>query len=468
MSNDRRVLPLVLFLSLVTAPARAEVLVRWDLDRVPSRESLGIAALVIPASKPEVVQEAAAKGFRVYLEVAAAALPGLGTPPEWVGGVVVRGTASPQQLDEVRRRLRSPGARVLSVDERGVWPHVRLNWVTMRNNVLQVSSRTAQPWIDSNAVFTRIAGARSGDGPLLLSYAWEPITVADTHRGPALENYLVAVAEAGSFGSDLVLPLHEGFQNDLLMGKPVARAEWQEIRRYLEFYSGDLPSRYRRVSNVAVIAADPMGSVEILRLLSRHNLPFELVTPDALRGDGGLKAFDLVIVLDPLEEAQAGPLAAFAKGGATVVLNGPAPRAQWAGAVQVLENDRQVTYSLGGGRLVTLRDPIADPDEFARDVRDLLGPDRRVVDVWNGITVMLAPYEEPGGDTVMITALNYAHQAQPIQVRVKGLFSTGHYESPESAPVLLPLRHRNGHTEFVLPALRVGGRVFLDHGDQPR
>jgi hypothetical protein len=150
------------------------------------------------------------------------------------------------------------------------------------------------------------------------------------------------------------------------------------------------------------------------------------------------------------------------------VLNGPTQGAKWEGAVQLLENDRQVTFSIGRGRLVKLREPIADPNEFAGDVRDMLGRDGRVVDVWNGITVMLAPYEEPGGDTVLVTALNYAHVPQPIQVRVKGTFSHGYYESPESEPALLPLRQRNGHTEFVLPALRVGGRVFLSHEHEPK
>ena len=101
MSNDRRVLPLVLLLSLATAPARAEVLVRWDLDRVPSRESLGVSALVIPASKPEVVQEAAAKGFRVYLEVAAASLPADELDSAMAGMAVAISTASSGRASQV-------------------------------------------------------------------------------------------------------------------------------------------------------------------------------------------------------------------------------------------------------------------------------------------------------------------------------------------------------------------------------
>jgi len=332
--------------------------------------------------------------------------------------------------------------------------------VTLRDNVLQVASRSAQPWLDSNAVFTRIAGTGPGGPPLVLSPAWEPTTVADSHHGPALEDYLVAIAEAGSFGHDLVLPLHEEFERRLLLGQPAARTDWQEIRRYLEFYSWDLPRRYRRISNVAVVTADPMGSIEVLRLLTRHNLPFELVAPANVGGET-LKGFALVIVLDPLRPAQVPALTTFAGGGGTVVLNGPPPGLRWDGSVELVRNDRHVAYHLGEGRVLELLEPVENPDEFAMSMRDVLGPDGRVVDVWNGITVLIAPYEDPGAETVLLSVLDYAHDAQPIPVRVKGTFTLGRYESPESGTLLLPLQRRDGHTEFVLPALRAGGRVFL-------
>jgi hypothetical protein len=465
MSTSRCVLALVLLLSWPRAAAHAEVIVRWDLDQVPPRESLDISTLVIPASKPAAAREAVARGFRVYLEVDVSALPEAPALADGVSGVVVRGSVSAGQLDELR--LRAPGARVLSIDERGMWPHIRLNPVALRDNVLQVASRSAQPWMDSNAVFVRITAPGPNGAPLLLSPAWEPTTVADTRHGPALEDYLVAIAEAGSFGHDLVLRLHEGFERRLLLGQPAARADWQEIRRYLEFYSWDLPRRYRRISNVAVVSADPMGSIEILRLLTRHNLPFEQLAPDDLRAEA-LKGFAIVVLLDPLTPAQIRPLTAFAHDGGTVVLNGPPPGVAWEGAVPLVKNQRHAAYGVGSGRVLELLESIDDPDAFALSMREVLGPERRVVDVWNGITVLVAPYEDANADTVLVTVLDYAHDAQPIPVRVAGAFSSAHYESPESGPALLPLQHRNGHTEFVLPALRVGGRVFLTREHERR
>ena len=460
MSNHRRVLTLVLVLLLPRPSARAEVLVRWDLDHVPSPESLGISTLVIPASKPGAVREAVGRGFRVYLDVDAAALPEAAAIPEGVCGAVVHGGVSRQQVDDLRRRLPAPGARVLPVDDRGLWPHIRLNPVALRDNVLQVASRSAQPWMDSNGVFVRITPAAPGGRALLLSPRWEPTTAADKEHGPAVEDYLVAIAEAGSFGHDLVLPLHEHFARGLLLGEPDARAGWQAIRRYLEFYSWDLPQRYRRVSNIAVVVSDPMGSIEILRLLTRHNLPFELVAPGGPDA-ASLNGFALAIVLDPVTPAQVPPLTAFANAGGTVVLNGPPAGVSWDGAVPMGRNGRHAAYRVGQGRVLELAEAVENPDEFALSMRDVLGPDGRVVDVWNGITVLIAPYENAAGDTTLVSVLDYAHDAQPIPARVKGRFAAATYESPESAPVLLPLQHRGGHTEFVLPAMRVGGRVFL-------
>jgi len=79
--------------------------------------------------------------------------------------------------------------------------------------------------------------------------------------------------------------------------------------------------------------------------------------------------------------------------------------------VQLVKTERHVAYRVGQGRLLELLDPIENPDEFALSMRDVLGPDGRVVDVWNGITVLIAPYEEAAGETVLVTVLDYAHDA---------------------------------------------------------
>jgi hypothetical protein len=386
----------------------ADVLVRWDQADVPPAMSLGISSLVIPAANAAVIEKATAQGYVVYVEDAAA-----------------------QQVTHIRPRDGSPRGKPLTLDTRGTWPHIRTNWVTKNKEVLQVTSRSAQPWIENNAALLRIMRSSQPGVMPLLAYPWKPITVADADRGPAIENYLVAIAEAGSFGGDLLLRLHERFETDLLLGKPEARAGWNEIRRYIEFYSWNLPAKYRPLANIGVVTGEPMRWFELMNLLARHNLPFELIAPGAL-ATRDLTPFTLLIV--PGEAAsQGGVLAEFARRGGTVVT----PK------------------------------QVGDPNRFAFEIRQKLGKDNRIIDLWNGITVIAAPYQEPDGTAVLVTALNYASQPLPVQMRVRGTFSLVHYESPEEPMRLLPYEHRDGFTEFLLPALRIGGRVFLS-GSEPR
>ena len=452
----------VVLLVLLVLPAgiEAEVLIRWDQGVVPSRESLGVSTLLVPGRNRAAVQNALAQGYTVYLEIEAAALAGVTLPSERLAGVVVKGTASPAQLAQLKQRLRSPGARVLSLEDRGKWPHIRTNWVTKRNDVLQVSSRTAQPWIEQNVALVRTAQAAQAGSAPLLAYRWEPITLSQIDEGPGLEDYLVAIAEAGSFGADLVLHLHERFQKDLLLGKPQARGWWAEIRRYIEFYSWDLPGRYRPIANLGVVTSEPMKSFEVMNLLARHNLPFEIMGPRRLASTS-LAAFDLLIVLNPPPGPQLQILLDFARKGGTVVVAGVKGSFPWQGATPLVTTADRVTYQVGEGQIVEELKAVGDPSAFALEMRQLLGRDRRVIDIWNGITVLSASYEEPGGKSVLVTAVNYAHQPLPVQLRVRGTYAQVHYESPEEGLTLLPYLHRDGHTEFLLPALRIGARVFL-------
>jgi hypothetical protein len=217
--------------------------------------------------------------------------------------------------------------------------------------------------------------------------------------------------------------VHERFAKELLLGNPTARAEWKEIRRYLEFYAENLPSRYRPIADVAVVTPDPAKSFEVMNLLARHNVPFALVDP-ARATPELLKRFEFVVAAGTPAESPA--LADVRRRGGSVLAAKP-----------------------------------SDPNGFALEVRRQIGPDKRTVDIWNGITVIAAPYAEPEGKGLLVTLVNYAAQPLPVQVRVRGAFSRAYYESPEQEATLLPVERRGGQTELTIPALRIGGRVFL-------
>jgi hypothetical protein len=428
MAFPGRLLLVLSILLCVPAGARGEVLIRWDQRQIPSRESLGVPGVVVPAGQGETLRAAFAGGYRVYVEADSSALAKF-TPPGGIAGVVVKGKTSAADVSALRRRLGSPAVRIMTLEASGKWPHIRSNWVTKnREGVLQVTGRSAQPWIENNAALVRILRATRPGAIPTLTYAWQPMTVSDADEGPRLEDYLVAIAESGSLGADLVLPLHEQFQRRLLLGQPQARAEWAEIRRYLEFYAWDLTRRYEPAANIGVVSANPTFWFEVMNLLMRHNLPFELIPPAEL-ARRKLDGLQLLIVLEQPDRAGREALAALERAG---------------GLVRIVEGS-------------------VDPNGFALDMRQLLGRERRLIDVWNGITVLTWLYAEPGGTGALLTVLNYAHQPLPIQLRVAGTYAQAQYESPDDPAAYLPVRHRNGFTEFVLPSVRIGGRVFLTH-----
>jgi hypothetical protein len=407
--------------------AGAEVLIRWDLSSVPSPQALGISTLVLPAAQEQGIKQALAQGYRVFVEIDAAKAAAF-SPIEGIAGVIVKGTIAADLREQLAQR-----AKVVRVaDDRGKWPHIRTNWVTRNNDVLQVTNRSSQPWLENNAALIAIAAERLPEGErTLLTYTWQPVTVADLDRGPRLDNYLIAIAEAGSFGADLLLPLHERFERALLAGAPDDRAEWTELRRSIDFYAWNVSLPRQAIANVAVVTGDPMRDFELLNLLARHNLPFVVMPPAKVTSER-LAGIELLIVLDELDQAakqRVQEFAASAKGRTSKVV-------ERAGVP-------------------------ADPNTSALQMRQLLGADRRVVDIWNGITVLVAPYSRPESGDVVLTVVNYAAQPLPVQIRLRGSFSEVQYEAPGEQIMRLPFEVRNGGTEFVLPAVRVGARVFL-------
>jgi hypothetical protein len=459
-------------LAMDVGAAHAEVLVRWDLDQIPPQQALGISTVVGPAGRPAAIRQALGQGYRVLVEIDAAEA-GSFQGVEGAAGVIVKGALSPERLSQLEKRLGGPGRSARVAEVRGKWPHIRTNWVTRNKDVLQVTSRSSQPWLENNEALVRIAGGRDtpGGSPVLLTYTWQPVTVADLDQGPRLENYLVAIAEAGSFGADLLLPLHERFEKALLLGNPDARADWAELRTFIDFYAWNAPIQRQPIANVGVVTADPMRSFEVLNLLARHNLPFTTIAPAAFAAHP-LTSLDLLIVLDDLDGKGEARIAEFATAGGTVLIAGTsavtrgpaaAPGPAWRRSTGVMKAEGRTTYAIGKGRVVEAQAAPADPNTFALEMRQYLGAERRVVDVWNGITVLVAPYGPGGGDGgLLLTAVNYAAQPLPIQVRVRGIFSEVQFEAPGQRAVLLPFEHRNGGTEFVLPALRIGARVFLN------
>ena len=119
-------------------------------------------------------------------------------------------------------------------------------------------------------------------------------------------------------------------------------------------------------------------------------------------------------------------------------------------------------------KLLELSEPVTDPETFAQDIRRLLGTRNVLMNLWNGLTTIAVPYAKPGENVKLIEFINYSGDPLRLQVQVKGSYTSIRYETPEvrCCESLVPIQH-NGFTEFVIPDLRIAGRVHLDGNGAP-
>ncbi|MGH9338053.1 MAG: hypothetical protein ACRD1R_00305 [Acidobacteriota bacterium] len=457
-----QIIDLLIVIFLLAGTARAEIYLRWTQDAVLPQSSLQTRNLVVPwrQGAASVIERAALEGYSVYCEItsenAGAAAASLDSGA--AGLAVSFDGRTIDQPNAVKQKV-AQNSPMLLLNSGGKWPHIRSNMVVKSEGVLRVSSRTSQPWLENNAAWVRIAQTVGPDLAPILTYSWDPINPIEDQQGARVEDYLLAIAEAGALGAGLVLNLDERFQKDLLLGKPRARSSWQELLEYTTFYAWGV-RRYEPVSNVGVVTSNHFIWFEVMNLLARHNVPFRLIPPDQLDRDS-IEDLDLLIFLDPLEEDPARAAAEFARAGKISVVAAPGENLPWQDSRKD-EGEKWISYAQGKGSVIELKEGIVDPDTFALDIRRILGEERRILDIWNGITVLAGLYREPQGSGQLLHLLNYSHHPLSVQVRVKGTFTIVQFESPERPSELLPYEHRNGFTEFTIPWLRIGGRVFLD------
>jgi len=203
-----------------------------------------------------------------------------------------------------------------------------------------------------------------------------------------------------------------------------------------------------------------------MNLLARHNIPFKVLRPTDLKS-GDLEGFEVVVVFAKPDGEACERITEVATHGKTVVLVNAHASYPWQNGRSVRLNEYALSYAVGNGKVLELSEPVTDPETFAQDIRRLLGTQSVLMSLWNGLTTIAVPYGEHGRTVKVIELVNYAEEPLRAQVRVQGSFAAIRYETPEHkcCESLIPVKH-NGFTEFVIPELRIAGRVHLE-ANQP-
>lgn len=438
--------------------------IRWTYPDVPPAKTLGLNDLVISwnGDAASFLESSRKQGYHVYLEVtpqqaSAAAEAGKNI----AAGVLLRVSPSEQiDVDATLQTLRSLYPKLtFLVLHLGKQPQMRGTLVLNKNGVLEVSSPTAQPWLDTNLALVKIEQALHPRQVPLYSFEWELTDSLQKVQGPHVEDYLLAVAEAAAFHADLVLSLHDNLQKALAQNDADGMHLWKQMQDYLEFYSRS-KEPVEPAGNVGVLAGDYKKSYEPINLLARHNIPFRILRPTDLAADR-LKEFDMLVVLASPPQNIKSITDFVARGGTAILVDLPGPY-PWQSSRRVQSGDHWVAYAVGKGRVIELSEPVPDPETFAQDLRRLIDKQKVLISLWNALTTVAVPYRKPHDGVAMLELINYAEDPLRVQVRVKGSFHSIRYATPERGccESLTPIQH-DGFTEFVVPALRIGGRVHL-------
>jgi hypothetical protein len=423
--------------------------------------------LVIPWGADRALVESARKqGYAVYaavrLEQAAAAAEACRAMG--ISGIILEAGENGQKTAEEavnHLRLACPHLSLLISGPGGKQPAMKGSTVITQDGILQVSSPTEQPWIDSNVALVRFDRAFRPTQVPLIDFPWELSDALQQQQGPGTEGYCLAVAEAGAFHSDLLLNLHPNLQKALVRGSAGGWIVWKHVAQYVEFYLKERERPVALQANVGVVTDNYEASYETTNLMARHNIPFRVLPPRELTTQG-LAGLDLIVLFAQPDETATREVAGFVEAGGVAILvnlRGPFP---WQSTAARRASEHSVIYTTGKGKVIELSEGVADPGTFAQDVRRLLGKEKLPISLWNASTTLAVPYKLPRTSVATLELVNYSAEPLPVQVRIKGSYSVVRYETPERGccESLTPAR-RDGFTEFVVPWLRIGGRVHL-------
>jgi hypothetical protein len=110
--------------------------------------------------------------------------------------------------------------------------------------------------------------------------------------------------------------------------------------------------------------------------------------------------------------------------------------------------------------VIVYKDP--DPEAVAHDLKELLSDDDLGMVPFNVPSVITLASGGAPGQPLLVQLVNYFDRpVEAITLRLAGNFHSARLETPEGAPMELPLRNEEGRTEVTIPKLLLWGAVSL-------
>ncbi len=458
---------------LNVAPATGKVLLRVAPGPLPPAKAIGVSEVVLhwPIRDANSLVKLRALGFRVFLEAGSNDLTAAAMAVERanLAGVIVDPAGSDTAAnDETFRSTKAVHPKLFFrfLISGGNQPQMRGRLVVNHDGILQVSSPSSQPWLDTNLAVVRLAETFHPDEvPVLYDFHWDLGGGVHNELGPNADEYALAISEAATIRADVIVDVPESLQKALVAQQPAAWALWNQVKQYLAFSSAFAADGMRPIANIGIITCDAQTNYEELNLLARHNLPFDIVRPQDLNAERSNRWNALVVFCAP-KNPEISLFGDFAYRGGIVLLVNQHGDYPWHSTAPARQDEHSTTFAVGSGVIDELGEPVTDPEIFARDVRRLIGTERSELSLWNSLTTLVTGYRRESSGETILHVLNYADVPDNVQVQIKGRFASVQLETPEACcRVTLQSFERGGFTEFTIPRLVVAARVHLKSAD---
>ena len=342
-----------------------------------------------------------------------------------------------------------------------VWPGIAAQGLNSqdwrRGGDTQAAGPTAEPWIDSNGWFLRLAKVCApSKTPWLL---FEPPGGANV---VLVDAYRRAIADSGSFCGRWIVALDDALRASLAQKEQTAMETWKSIAGALAFFANHSPwETHSPVGLVGVISdfsgANEMIGTETLNLMVRRNVPFRIIEKSKL-ATAPLTGYKAMISVDEAmpEPAARKRLLDFARqGGALLVSQG------WkgeGGTPTGAAHPRLDLRKLGKGRFAVCKDETPDPYMVARDIHVLLSRANDLSRFFNLSAFLSAHTAAPDGASALLQITNFVNATRfavsqvtvwfPQQYRAARMWTLG-----SEAPVALKLEPENTGMDVQIPSI---------------
>jgi hypothetical protein len=328
----------------------------------------------------------------------------------------------------------------------GLWPGITNP--AAKNGEEPEASASRDPWVDANGYLVDCLKALYPGRPPLLGY----LPPEKTDKMLPFESLELALMEAWASGGNYIMTVEPRYRRELLSQNAKALEAWKSLGRTAKWLRANQALFQGEVMpTIATLVDGEEASTELVNLMYRRSVSPRLISVERVPSPDPacleLVAADVKGMDGPLREK----VLAHAKAGASVVITAK-PDPGWT---KIKSQEDRDFYQLGRGQVVAYHEAIADPNEFALDVIDVISHRSRAVRIWNAnsaITLATLPPRNVPAKALMI-AINYGSPAHDVQVRIQGVYGSATWVRPDGASTTLKASKRGTMTEVFLPDL---------------